>query len=398
MAIDRIGRGRCVGCGACVAACPQRCLAMGFSDGEFPCPVLKRPDACINCARCINVCPIISVADHLENGGAPESYAVYNRDAEVRRQSTSGGVFSLVAAYVIAEGGVVYGATYSHDFHSVLHARTETEESIGAMRGSKYVQSQVGAELYRQLKEDTHAGRLVLFTGTPCQCAAVRAFVGEDDNLITLEVICHGVGSPGVFSAHQRRKEKDGLREIIGYSCRDKVKGWRRSCAYYYYYYYPQRGKKVVERGSAAEDSYLKGFYENLFLRESCHSCAFAKLPRNSDLTMADFWGIDKFDSSLNDGLGISSVLTNTERGRKIFNQVCKRGQCAVKAVPLEWITTVNKRLQTPSTPSALRDAFWTDFRDKGVEFALSRYCQPNVRTGSMFVRFARALLRRCIK
>lgn len=341
--IDIKDKKDCCGCHACVAVCARQCITMQQDREGFLYPQVD-VKACTDCGLCEKVCPVI-------NQGEPHRplkvYAARNRNEEVRKQSSSGGIFTLLAESVIREGGVVFGAKFDADWN-VAHAWTDSIDGIAAFRGSKYVQSVIG-DTYKEAKEFLLQGRNVLFTGTPCQIAGLKKYLRKEyDNLLTVDVICHGVPSPLVWQKYlhetigKLRKKPDGgknaysssmdeLPVITGISFRDKACGWGRygfSLNYASSIAAVERDSvPTMEHGnvfsqSAGENVFMNSFLSCLNLRPSCYRCPSKSGKSGSDMTIADFWGIEKYNANFTDDKGTSAVLLNTEKGHEFFDRL----------------------------------------------------------------------------
>ncbi len=295
----------CCGCNACYNSCRQKCISMQ-PDGEgFWYPVVNTKE-CTNCGLCEKVCPILS-KNMVHNDFA--AYACLNKDTAIRQQSSSGGVFTLIAESVIGNHGIVFGAGFDGDFN-VIHRWTNSLDGLGAFRGSKYVQSYIG-DTYKQVKDFLQQGRQVLFSGTPCQVAGLRSYLDKaDERLICLDVICHGVPSPLVWAKY-RRKITD-KRELRTVSFRDKTLGWKKFSLRLTYH----NDEYIKDLGS---DEFMQGFLKNVYLRPSCYHCKFKTLQHQSDITMADFWGIENVLPDFDDDQGTSLILVNSKKGNAIF-------------------------------------------------------------------------------
>ena len=298
-------REKCCGCEACIQRCPQQCITL-HEDGEgFLYPETDE-GRCIDCGLCEKVCPVIFQG----TGRRPLNvYAAKNPDEEIRWESSSGGVFTLLAEKILSEGGVVFGARFDARWE-VVHDYTENVEGLSAFRGSKYVQSRIG-DSFRQTECFLKTGRKVLFSGTPCQIAGLKLFLKKEyDNLLTVDFICHGVPSPGVWRKYLKEiaarraagkntvlyaslnKSGDVLRDISFISFRDKTLSWKK-----YSFVVCFSATDGAEKNSVllSEDLhtnlFLKGFLADLYLRPSCYACPVKKLKSGSDLTIGDFLG-----------------------------------------------------------------------------------------------------------
>lgn len=336
----------CCGCSACAQRCPKQCIKMFEEEEGFLYPKVDETE-CINCHLCEKVCPVVHQA---EQRIPMESYAAYNMDDGVRKDSSSGGVFTLLAEKVIDDGGVVFGATWNEKWN-VVHTYTETKEGIVQFRGSKYVQSIIG-ETYKQAEAFLKSGRKVLFSGTPCQIAGLRSFLRKEyENLLTVDFICHGVPSPGVFrwylqeeinnyAARKGRKNsvsffpihsipKGDVLMLEGLSIkdirfRDKCSGWKKFSFVLLLAEASADGKQntVSLSYTLEQNSFLKGFLNDLYLRPSCHKCPAKSLKSGSDITIADYWGYKDTTNIIDTDEGISAVLINTVKGQTEFDML----------------------------------------------------------------------------
>nr|KHM47488.1 F420H2:quinone oxidoreductase [Coprobacter secundus] len=322
----------CCGCWACVQRCPKQCISMKEDEEGFLYPHVDSTQ-CVNCGLCKKVCPVINQAHPHE----PLSVtAARNIDEIIRRQSSSGGIFTLLAEKVIKEGGVVFGARFN-DHWEVVHDSTDTIEGIAAFRGSKYVQSSTG-DCFIKTEQLLKQGRRVLYSGTPCQIAGLKRFLQRDyDNLITTDVICHGVPSPGVWqkylseeTAHQINKgrfvyfrpfRKDEFR-IINISFRDKYTSWKQYSFTLSLSKTNECGESLCYRRTREENIFMRGFTSDLYLRPSCYQCPTKELKSGSDITIGDFWGIEHIMPHLDDDRGLCCLLVNTERGQALVNSI----------------------------------------------------------------------------
>lgn len=327
--IDITRKEDCCGCGACAQACPKKCITMQ-PDGEgFLYPVVDSR-LCVECGICESTCPILKKAKPAQS--ETDAYAAYTKDENIRGKSSSGGVFSVLARQVLVRGGVVFGAAFADDF-SVHHVKAERVEDLEKLRGSKYVQSRI-ENTYRETKCLLETGKCVLFTGVSCQIAGLKAFLGKEyEELYTVDVLCHGVPSPAVWQRYCGEQEKAHRDKLSGVSFRDKVTGWK-TCSVAMGF---KGGARYCVRNS--KDPYMKMFLGDICLRPSCHSCRFKDIPRLSDLTIGDAWGIQKHMPDMDDDRGTSVVLVNSEKGRRLWEEVnnniiSRRGELYVLLSP----------------------------------------------------------------
>ena len=311
----------CTGCGACANICPKDAISMGEDKEGFLYPSIDLTK-CVECGKCQNVCPVINQVNK-KNSIVPDLYAFRASD-EIRKKSSSGGMFTLLANYILEENGYIAGAVFDENMQ-LQHILSNTENDLDRMRGSKYVQSYTGF-VYRRIKEKLENDIPVLFTGCPCQVAALHSYLAKDyDKLYTVDLLCHGVPSQKSFSKYL--DEISGTKAVYSVKFRDKSHGWVANYIDIKYNdgsaYIGKFGRNEVEK-----DPFETAFHKNLFLRYACADCPFCEQPRQGDISIGDFWGIDQFDPAQNDKKGTSMVLINTEKGGILFNKVKDKGVC----------------------------------------------------------------------
>lgn len=254
----------------------------------------------------------------MERFTVPDTYAVWSKDQNVRYCSTSGGAFTEFAKIIMADGGLVVGAKYNNE-NLVEHSMGDSYTDIEKLRQSKYLSSSMG-DVFRKVKSELMMGKLVAFCGSPCQIAGLYAFLGQEyDNLFTMDFICRGMNSPKAFKAWLNEIEEQEESKVTNVWFKYKEGGWKTS---------PKRTRLDFENGTHKvyeddENLYMYGYLtSNLYIRPCCGNCQFKGVPRKSDVTFADFWGIDK---KLDDDKGTSMLLINSEKGREYFNRVCEK-------------------------------------------------------------------------
>lgn len=304
----------CCGCYACYNICPKECITMESDNEGFWYPKIDK-DKCINCNLCKKICPIINKP----NGSLYEkkSYAVFNKNEKIRLESSSGGIFSLLAEYVINNHGNVYGAVFDEDFN-VKHIKITSLQDIELLRGSKYVQSKIN-DIFKSIKFDLKNNKIVLFTGTPCQIAGLQSFLQKKyDNLILMDIVCHGVPSPLVWQQYIDELKQNYKQDIKGIYFRDKSTGWKKYSVKFLF-------DKDEYKNFGFKDIYMKGFLQDVYLRPSCYSCKFKKINRVSDITLADFWGIEKVLPKMDDDKGTSLIVIHSEKGKQLFDELSEK-------------------------------------------------------------------------
>ncbi len=302
----QISHTQCCGCSACLNKCPVNAISMQENDEGFLYPVVDE-SKCTHCGLCLKACPLLAKQNN--NKQEPDCYAVMAPD-EIRAKSSSGGMFTLLAEYVIYGGGYVCGTAFKEDW-SVHHIMVNKLEDLDKLRGSKYVQSNT-ENCYKEIKSLLQQDKLVLFTGTPCQIAGLYSFLDKEyDNLITCDILCHGAPSNGVWQKYLH--ENFDINKIKNVNFRDKSQiGW--SCSHCTITL--DNNKKIVT------NDYTKLFHNRTILRKSCENCKFSKLPRPADITLGDWWGIKDYAPEINDNKGLSLVLINTAKGEQLFNEL----------------------------------------------------------------------------
>ncbi len=298
----------CCGCGACAQRCPHNAIELTQDNEGFLYPQIDE-SICIDCGLCERVCPIINQ----ELPSEPiKTFAAKNNDENIRQQSSSGGIFTLLATKVINNGGGVFGAIFNAKWE-VEHDYTDTIEGLAKFRGSKYVQSKIGNN-YILAEEYLKDGKQVLFSGTPCQISGLKRFLRKEyENLICVDIICHGVPSPFIW---QKYIEQYNPTELSSISFRDKTNSWKR------YEVVIRQEKKTIIREDIGKNIYMKLFLSDLCLRPSCSNCNSKSGKSKSDITIADFWGIQHLHPDFDDDKGCNLVLINSEKGLNLFNKL----------------------------------------------------------------------------
>lgn len=296
--IKILDKSQCCGCEACRNICPRQCILMKEDNEGFLYPEVNLAD-CIDCGLCEKVCPVL----HPAKERIPVSvYAAKHCDENIRLASSSGGAFTFIAEKVIDEGGVVFGARFNEQW-GVIHDYVETKEKLSCFRGSKYVQSRMG-DTYKQALHFLQSGRKVLFTGTSCQIAALKLFLRKEyDNLLTADVICHGVPSPKVWKKYLNEITSTDCLSVTDVSFRNKQNGWKN-----FSLEVDTKGKRLYLRNFKS-DLYFDLFLSNMILRPSCYSCPAKSGKSCSDITLGDFWGIENILPEFDDDKGCSVAL-----------------------------------------------------------------------------------------
>lgn len=347
----------CCGCGACVASCPRGCLTMARDEEGFDYPVVA-PERCTQCGTCVDVCPMTRPPDAGQSAARPAAHICRHRDGASRAVSSSGGAFAALAAEALAGGAVVYGAAYGPGFAGVRHVSARDAAEVEALRGSKYVQSDT-VPAFRSILDDVAHARRVFFAGTPCQVAGLRKLAREHaDGLVTCDLICHGVPSPGVFANYMAEQCRRYGAATTAYNFRDKTCGWNCGSVRQTF-----ANGRVYLRWNWG-DLFARGFLQNAFLRPACHTCRFTGLPRLGDLTLGDYWGVGSRYPAHDDNLGTSLVLSNTAVGDTLLRASAQHMLCALG--DLDHAIAHNPNLVRPTVAPPWRQDFFDAFRRTG--------------------------------
>lgn len=385
--MENICEGRlCTGCAACGQICPQGAITMTENEEGFLYPQING-GLCNDCGLCARTCPINAACEdtgtqkataagdtgaqrppeivcmdaEVQNGQQSDKpagarhkvYACFTTDEDIRSRSSSGGVFTQLAIKVLSEDGVVFGAGFDETF-KVRHKYIENKDDLDGLRRSKYVQSDTAAT-FREAKAFLKEGRAVLYCGTPCQIAGLKAFLNKGyDNLLTCDLACHGVPSPKVwkmFLGFLRDQYKSNVKSV---SFRDKSTGWNNSSMKIEF----ENGSRYMDR--VKRETFFVGFGKSIFNRSSCYDCRFRIGSTKADITLADFWGIDKQnDAEFTDNKGVSLIITHTEAGEKALSQL--GGRIFMKQCTLEEAVKYNPRLVSSVGEPAGRRSFFEE-------------------------------------
>lgn len=306
---------KCSGCTACFAICPKDAITMQADLEGFKYPVIDK-SKCIDCGLCCKVCSLENMYGNF--GEDKTSFACSAKDENFAKQSSSGGVFAILANMYIQEQAAIYGAAFDYNWN-VCHIRVDKKDELKRLYTSKYVQSDMG-NTFRQVKSDLDNGKKVLFAGTPCQVAGLKTYLQKDYlNLLTVDFICRGVPSPLVWQRYIDELEQNLNSKITEISFRDKKDGWKN----FNFKLITDNGNVFYEKHG--DNIYIKGFLKDLYLRPSCYDCKFKTLKRESDITLADFWGIEKIIPDMNIDKGVSLCWPSSKKGKRALADVLKQ-------------------------------------------------------------------------
>ena len=341
---------KCTGCFACFNICPKKAINMIEDDNGFIYPIIDEKK-CVNCNLCKKICPSINNAEKHSN---QKCYAVFSKSKEIREKSTSGGIATTMSLEIIKNGGVVYGAAYA-DNCKVRHIRVNRVEELNQLQGSKYVHSYI-EETYKNVKQDltNEEKNRVLFIGTPCQVAGLKKYLNKDyENLITIDIICHGVPS--------QKYLKDEVKRIYDDTNIDRV-NFRSGNNYGFYI---EKNKEYVYGIDIKKSPYCDSFMNGLSLRENCYNCQYANPERVSDITIGDFWGLSKESNFYDErGKGVSTVIISTKKGMDFFEE--NRNEFYIEERPYEESVNGNSQLRKPTIKNKNADRFKKIYASNG--------------------------------
>jgi len=383
--LDSKIKSSCCGCKVCASVCPKNAINFEYDEEGFWYPIINE-ETCIKCDKCRKVCPLseYELPVIVDNN---QTYAAYAKSDEILLHSASGGLFTVFSDYILNNDGIIFGHAYDENCRSIC-IKAETKEERDRMCGSKYFQSDM-QNIYKEIKEACEKKK-VLVTGTPCQIDAVKHYLGNNvpDNLLTIGLICHGVPSPKIFDDYVKIEEKKTKKKVVEVIFRGKSKGWSTPAREFHY-----------SDGSVSVSLLRDDAFNNLFqvtdciLRPSCYKCKYAGKKRIEDISIADFWGIKTHHKEMfNDDKGVSVVLVNTSKGKKIFSAIEDR--IVTKHVPLVDAQQANVPLRETIKPYKHRKLVFEEYKRYGANYILRKYMIIQKVSSSFPIRIVRKLLR----
>ena len=361
----------CYGCTACYSACPVSAISMNRNEKGYFIPVIDEKK-CLNCDLCKRICPRLN---YKKTENEFEAYAVKNKDDVIRKASQSGGAFWPFCEYVFRKKGIVYGCILDSSCYEAIHIRTTSLEEAKTLHGSKYIQSNLGIT-FNLVKQDLNDGLLVLFSGTPCQVAGLKAFLRRSyENLITVDLVCYEVSSPLIWREYIEKLEKDYNGKCIHACFRDKKYGWHS-------HFETIEIKKDNGKNIRIKDkSFARIFGARVTTRESCFSCQFKSIYRVGDFTIGDCWGIEKTYDDFSDVLGVSLLLINNQHFPELKNFLLKmlehRRLLEEQAIQPALIQQCTKSIKT--------NEFWEIYSKHGISKVLANFGTLKYRINSFF-------------
>lgn len=375
ISIDK--KDNCCGCYACVNVCPKDCISMLEDSEGFNYPCVDK-SKCVDCTLCEKVCPIIN-KDKVAQGSNEEdnTYVAYTKNATVRKNSSSGGMFTELAESVLKNNGVVFGCAFDDDFNA-HHIMIDNISDLEKLRGSKYIQSQIEST-YKEAEKLLKNGKLVLFSGVACQIAGLKSYLRKDyDNLLTVDVLCHGVPSGKAWRKYIDDNQKRHNAKLNKYYFRNKDNGWKVFTV-----------KKKYDNNKEVgcpfnQDPYMQLFLGEICLRPSCYNCRFKDIKRPSDITLGDSWGIQDYMPDMDDNMGTSVVIAHTEKGVNLLNSV--KDNLVIRKAQLDKALPPTADSRKSVLPHPNREKFFVEL-DKNIsveklsDLVRDRFPQPSFKT-----------------
>lgn len=360
----------CCGCTACMNICPKNAIEMVEDEEGFKYPIINK-EKCIECGKCKKICAFqngYQISQRLE---PIKVYAAKNKLDDIRLKSSSGGMFVPISDYVLDNDGVVYGVAFDENFKAT-HIKAEKKEDRDKCIGSKYSQSDLNV-IYKSVKKDLEEDKLVLFTGTPCQVAGLNKYLCnvKKEKLILVDIVCHGTPSPKLFREYIKYIECNRHKKIKQYNHKAKDFGWKHNEKITF-----EDGTEDVKSNLSQAWKYV--FYSHFALRPACHNCKYTNCKRPSDITIADFWGIEKFAPEFTDSKGVSLVIVNTNKGKIVFEKIKENINFIERNI--EEAKEKNPNLIRPSNMPENRKKFWQEYEKNGIKYILKKYGRYNLK------------------
>lgn len=351
----------CYGCTACEKLCPQNAITMVEDDEGFIYPEIDE-NKCIKCGLCEKIC-IYHNKKLIKDYDEKRSYAIYNKDENIRMSSSSGGAFTGLYKNIINKGGYVVGVRYDKDMKPIYDIAS-TEKECEAFKGSKYVRADLG-DIYHRIKEKLDDNKLVLATGTPCFIAGLNTFLGKKyDNLYTMDILCHGTPSPKIFERYISELEEKYESKIVDFKFRDKKNGWQTATITIKF----ENGKEISNL--LVKNSFGKAFSKGLISRPTCYNCEYVGYNLTADLRVADFWATRSKYKEMDDNKGISIVLLNSDKGKELFDEI--KDDFIVKEIPYEDALIKNHMIPDPVTDT--RQRLFKELKEEDIITVLGRH------------------------
>ena len=351
-------KSKCTGCTACVSICPTQAITMKTDKTGFKYPVINQTK-CIDCGLCKKTCPVINTES---NSALNICYGAYCKDEKYLSNSSSGGIFPLIADMILKENGIVIGAAFTEN-NELKHIAVSSETDLIKLKGSKYLQSDLH-DIFTFIRKNV-SNKKILFVGTPCQVAGLKRIVKNNQNLLCIDLICHGVPSPKLFAKYIKELETKYNDKLVMYDFRDKTTGWDT-------YSNTANFKTKKKTELQIENKYMKLFLSNIALRESCFNCNFKLGNKYSDLTLGDYWGVQKYYPNMYNKNGVSAIIVNTDQGREIIDKI--KSQLKYQECKLEEILEGNESLRLSSKKPLKWEKFFQEIDSLSIDKLSKKY------------------------
>lgn len=356
---------KCYGCGACYNICPKAAIELVADEQGFLYPIIDN-QKCVECCMCKKVCQIDRELVSQEKKGTI-CYGIKNSD-QVRNASSSGGIYTAFSNEILKHKGLCAGAVFDPKMN-VIHTLADNITKRNEFRGSKYIQSDMGF-IYKSIERELKKGKEILFTGTPCQVSGLKTYLYSKkvdiQNLYLIDLVCHGVPSPGIWKAYIDFLEKKYNSKVIKYTFRDKDRGWHG-----YHIKVTFSNNKEIKEDKEVE-SFVTLFQRDIMLRPSCYRCPYASLQRTGDLTIGDFWGLEKSDLEFSDDKGVSMLIVNTNKGKKLFEKICATNDLKIRQYNITQLKQPNLYIHTEK--GDFYNNFWSNYIKFGYERVAQKY------------------------
>ncbi len=371
---------KCTGCGACANICPKHAVSMKINNEGFLYPKIDSKK-CIDCGLCKKTCPVLNGT---ENKALNTCYAGYNKNEDELLTSSSGGIFPLIAKYVLDNNGIVIGAAFDKA-NKLKHIAITKMTELNLLKGSKYLQSEIG-KIYTYVKNNVKKVK-ILFVGTPCQVAGLKFFLREDyENLFCIDLFCHGVPSQKLFSKFINEIENEFNDNILDYNFRDKTSGWET-------YSNTILLRKTKHTELQKDNNYMKLFLSDIALRESCYNCSFKLGNKYSDITLGDFWGVKNECPDMYNNNGVSAIIINSEKGKELFSKLEKG--IFYKSCNIKSIINGNPLLERSVSRPPSRETFYKNIDKYTIKGLVKKYVPKKSIIKRVLSRIKRILIKK---
>lgn len=364
--LENFKKENCCGCQSCISICPTEALYESKDEYGFTIPKIDN-EKCINCGKCITACPYHK---KITNNNPIITYAVLNKNDDIVKKSSSGGIFSALAKKVLEQDGYVFGATMNENFQ-VKHICIHSFNELYKLQKSKYVQSNT-KDIYKNVKEKLKSEKKVLFTGTPCQIAGLKSFLNNDyENLICIDLVCHGVPNQELFDDYLKCLQNN-IGKIEQYEFRAKKNSKN---GMNWFFSYKLKNKRIIKNWP--EDSFNYFYMKRYIYRDSCYNCKFTNKERASDITLCDYWGWENYHKKDFDVLSsLSGCIINSKKGQALFDLT--KDELLFKVSNYENLARHNKNLNKPEKMNIKRNIILDIWKNKGYSYLDKEFRKRN--------------------